>query len=886
MASTTATAWLTDRLGRIQRFLEPHDTFASRIGVALGVCMLVSVAVAAAVGYYQARGVSEIKEFQWMESELDGLSERLGEVSAEFSRFVLDLSKEEVISASLVDTVGRERHLSPFLRLVQASLARQFGSGKSGLNRPSVVILDFRGEPLGAVGGEPAQSVRGEAWLAKVLAGRSHAAYDDRTGELLVAHPIYFSATGQPEGIVLGRAYLGGFSDLDEIRRWRVMAGSPRKVAGFESDARLHVRARKVALAEPLQDIEWQVALGYPRASLDAEASKILWLYFVIVLGALVPLSLAAYLLGRHIGLPLRSLAARASRIAQSQGLPELESLDIKGTVEVRALARSFLDSNILIERSVAEMRLSRAALDSSREAIVISDATQPDLPLIYVNPAFEKITGFRRAEVLGRNCRFLHSNAQEQEGLDTLREALREQRECQVVLLNHRANGEAFWNELSVAPVRDRHGFVTHFVGIQKDITERKRAETRIRELQKLEAIGQLTGGLAHDFNNLLGVVVGNLDQIGEALPEVGEVREHHRAALDAALRGAEVTRSLLAVARRQPLEVGAHDLNGLLMEMLPLLRSSAGSAVSVLAQLCEGELIAKLDAGGLSNVVLNLVINARDAMKGEGSEKVLRVRTDRVRVESGEESLGLAPGEYAVLEVSDTGVGMSESVRAQAFEPFFTTKERGKGTGLGLAMVYGYAEQLGGTASLESEPGRGTTVRVYLPQTEQALEGPQERSGQEAEGAAAGGETEAWKDMQRQEERPGGGEEPVHRPRVLVVDDEPGLCDLACIWLRSLGYDVQGVNSPQQALGRLADGEYEILFTDVVMPGGMDGVMLARQALQMHPGLKVLLTSGYAKTLLEDDDPPGALLSKPYRKNDLARAFKRLGDGSGNGQ
>ena len=540
-----------------------------------------------------------------------------------------------------------------------------------------------------------------------------------------------------------------------------------------------------------------------------------------------------------------------------------LGSLVAVGTLLVwlsRAQARN--------ELSISEQRLSRAALESAHESIVIVDAVSPDMPLIYVNRGFERMTGYWRSQVIGRNCRFLQGDAPEQEGLDTLRAALREQRECQVVLLNRRANGEAFFVEISVAPVRDCHGLVTHFVGIQKDITDRKRDEKRIQEWQKLEAIGQLTGGLAHDFNNLLGVVVGNLDQIGETLPAEGEVRGHHRAALDAALRGVEVTRSLLAVARRQPLEAGSHDLNGLLVKMLPLLRSSAGSAVSVVSHLGGGELVARLDAGGLSNVVLNLVINARDAMQEGVGEKELSLRTARMRVMPGEESLGLTPGGYAVLEVSDTGVGMSEEVRMQAFEPFFTTKERGKGTGLGLAMVYGYAEQLGGAASLESERGKGTTVRVYLPEAE-AVEAERVQAGQDQAGQDRGEPDRGEPDR----------DAPLGR-RVLVVDDEPGLCDLACIWLRSLGYEAEGVHSPQQVLQRLGpgQGEYEILFTDVVMPGGMDGVALARQALQMRPGLKVLLTSGYAKTLLGEDIPPGPLLSKPYRKSDLARAFERL--------
>ena len=243
------------------------------------------------------------------------------------------------------------------------------------------------------------------------------------------------------------------------------------------------------------------------------------------------------------------------------------------------------------------------------------------------------------------------------------------------------------------------------------------------MRQSQKLEAIGQLTGGLAHDFNNLLGVVVGNLDLMGEGLPQDERFRRCHRSALEAALRGAEVTRSLLAVARRQPLKVEEHDLNGLVAEMLPLVRSSVGSAVTVRSQLWAGELRARVDAAGLSNALLNLVINARDAMKEQPGEKRLVLRTRLQRLEEGVDEQ-LKAGHYAVVEVEDSGPGMSKEVGERAFEPFFTTKEVGKGTGLGLSMVRGFAEQLGGTVRLESVLGQGTTVRLYLPMAASQME------------------------------------------------------------------------------------------------------------------------------------------------------------------
>jgi len=556
----------------------------------------------------------------------------------------------------------------------------------------------------------------------------------------------------------------------------------------------------------------------------------------------------------------------------------------------------------------------------------------------------------------------------------------------------------------------------------------ERRGMEEKLREAQKLEAIGQLTGGLAHDFNNLLGIVVGNLDEIGKRLPESdARLRGQHRAALEAALRGAEVTRSLLAVARRQPLEVDSYDVNALLAEFVPLARSSAGSAVTVRSDLAAGELRARLDAAGLSNVILNLVINARDAMQDASypGEQAITLRTRLVHIAPGADE-ALAPGGYALLEVFDTGPGMSEQIRAQAFEPFFTTKERGHGTGLGLAMVHGYATQLGGTARIQSEPGRGTMVQLYLPMDAQAVvaaeaaealrltalqahaildTAPEAQFDALVAEAARLCETpialvslvdehRQWfkakvglQASQTAREQafcahaivdPGGvlvvpdatqdvrfsanplvtGEPHVgfyagvvlhdaagealgtlcvidHRPRqlsavqlaglaalaeqvaalicarrppraatdvappplartttspapaplganqgqrVLVVDDEQALCELACDWLESLGYQPTGVHSPATALERLAAEPFDILFTDIVMPGGMDGLALAREAQARHPHLRVVLTSGYAQGLTDNASLPGPLVNKPYRKNQLAKHFPSL--------
>ncbi len=374
------------------------------------------------------------------------------------------------------------------------------------------------------------------------------------------------------------------------------------------------------------------------------------------------------------------------------------------------------------------------------------------------------------------------------------------------------------------------------------RDVTEHKHAERQVRELARMDMIGQLTGGLAHDFNNLLGVVVGNLDLLHERLPANPAAQRQHRAALDAALRGADVSRRLLGVASREPLEVKVHDLNAVLAAMEPLLRTSTGAAISLSMELCENVLDVPLDASGISNAVLNLVLNARDAMHESHRERRIAVRTRREIA-------------WAVLEVSDNGIGMSEAVRARAFDPFFTTKRSGKGTGLGLAMVRIVTAQLGGDVAIDSAIGEGTTVALRLPL---------------ASGARA---PEPPGEVARDH-----GKRVDRTLRVLVVDDEADLRELACTWLAALGHVPVNAPSPAEALERLGEG-FDLLFTEIVMPGPMDGIALANEALARQPGLRVLLTSGHARILVESSRPlPGPLLRKPYRLNDITQALAAI--------
>ncbi|MDI1327185.1 MAG: response regulator [Brevundimonas sp.] len=383
---------------------------------------------------------------------------------------------------------------------------------------------------------------------------------------------------------------------------------------------------------------------------------------------------------------------------------------------------------------------------------------------------------------------------------------------------------------------------------------------EDHLRQAQKVEALGQLTGGIAHDFNNLLGVIIGNLDMLIEMLrgdPIQAELADD---ALNAALRGAELTNRLLVVARQQPFSTRVIDLNERLPGMVAVLQRTLGVDIHINTSLADSLWAARADPSQVENTLLNLAINARDAMPDGGS---LTIETANVVVEhSFAAALSeITPGDYVLLSVTDTGVGMPPEVIARATEPFFTTKPEGKGTGLGLSMIYGFAKQSDGHLSIYSEVGLGTTVRLYLPKagTEDA----------DNVGKAAASDRG---DLVR------GGE------LILVVDDNSELLRMAVRRLTGLGYKCQEAENGPTALAILDSGErFDLLFTDIGLPDGISGYALAKLAEQRQPSLKVLFTTGYAKVQNPDGDDPQRsthMLRKPYRGDELAEKVRAILD------
>jgi CheY-like chemotaxis protein len=369
------------------------------------------------------------------------------------------------------------------------------------------------------------------------------------------------------------------------------------------------------------------------------------------------------------------------------------------------------------------------------------------------------------------------------------------------------------------------------------------------------MEAIGQLTGGLAHDFNNLLGIIIGNLDLLRDLHRGDSDADEFASEALQAALRGADLTRRLLAFARRQPLQPQSIDVNELVAGTTKLLRRTLGEAIEITLELGDDLWSIIADPAQLEASLANLATNARDAMP-RGGRLMIATSNRHLDADYAAEHPEVTAGDYVLIEMSDTGTGMPPDVMRRIFEPFYTTKERDKGTGLGLSMVFGFLKQSGGHINVYSEEGVGTTFRLYLPRA----------------AAAAPGRERAPSALAR-----GGGEV------VLAVEDNASLRRVVVRQLKELGYSVLEAETAISALALLEREKVDLLFTDIVMPGDCDGFELARTALTRWPGIKVVLTSGFPEAKLNGrlgGTPDARLLSKPYRKEDLARVLREVLD------
>ncbi len=514
----------------------------------------------------------------------------------------------------------------------------------------------------------------------------------------------------------------------------------------------------------------------------------------------------------------------------------------------MQTIIRDVTDKKMLQE----QVRLQVTALNSAANGIIITDK---EGTIVWVNAAFEKLTGYSMEESIGRNPRELvKSGRQTAAFYREMWETIKSGKVWHGELLNRRRDGTLYTEMMTITPVHNDQDNITHFVAVKQDVTSQKLLEDRLLQAQKLEGIGQLAGGVAHDYNNILNVVLGYGELMKRRLADNERVRQPLDAIVSAAKRGADLSRQLLAFARKEMASSQVLNINQAVDSIRNMLRRIVG--INIKIEFIPGNDLwtVKIDPTQFDQILVNLSSNARDAMKDNGT---ITIRTDNVRIgQAGDETVSnLSAGEYVKLEFEDTGRGMDQPTLNRVFEPFFSTKPKGHGTGLGLSTVYGIIKQNGGAIDVRSEPENGAVFIVYLPRYE-------EQSDHD--------EGEVFDDSLRGDQT------------VLVVEDQSDLLDIARTTLEEFGYTVMTSVDPSEAL-LLSDaygGEIHILLTDVVMPK-MGGVELSSRISRSRPLMKTLYMSGFGEETVTAEGVQGGPLNfipKPFSPLDLARKIKQV--------
>lgn len=507
-------------------------------------------------------------------------------------------------------------------------------------------------------------------------------------------------------------------------------------------------------------------------------------------------------------------------------------------------------------ERKQAEEQIRRlgSAVEQSIDGIAISDLKSK---VTYVNDAFAQMHGYSRAEMIGMKMENLHNEVQMDE-LKSVLQQLETTGSWMGEIGHARKDGTPFPAYMSITLLTDDEGKSTEFMGIVRDITDQKGLEAQLRQSQKMEAIGRLAGGVAHDFNNVLTAIIGYADLMLTGLAEDDPFRSNLVEIRNGGQRAASLTRQLLAFSRRQILQPVVLDLNTVIIDFVKMLERLLGEDVELETVLASGLRRVEADPGQMEQVVMNLVVNSRDAMPGGGKLTIETVNVDLDEDYARGHEIRLQPGPYVMLGVSDTGKGMDKETQSLIFEPFFTTKEKGKGTGLGLATVYGIVKQSGGYIWVYSEPGRGTTFKIYLPAVA-------------VEGEAIPGQ-----------EGPTSTERLAGTETILIVEDDDGVRNLACQILRPQGYTILEAKDGMEALrvNEEHGDQIHLMITDVVMPG-MSGKEVEERLRPLRPDIKVIYMSGYTDNAILHHgvlSPEVEFLQKPFAVDGLKRKVREV--------
>lgn len=556
-------------------------------------------------------------------------------------------------------------------------------------------------------------------------------------------------------------------------------------------------------------------------------------------------------------GEPILNLEYKSTRIAEDRTF----LLNVVPVREADGKINSVITMNLEISdlrRAEEAVREGEARLLTAFENVTVGNIVIDEEGKIqHFNRAASQIFDYTPDELIGQNVAVLMPEPDRSQHDDYIRR-YKETGKANIIgtgreVVAIRKNGDAFPIHLGIGEMTS--GGRQYFVGTITDLTDLKDLEQRLFRAQRLEAVGQLTGGVAHDFNNAMSTMLGNAELLEDMLEEDSEAIELIRAIIAAVERGAALTHRLLAFSRRQALSPAPTDIPKLIDGMKDLLARALGEDISFKTFHIPTVWTAQVDPAQLESAILNLALNARDAMPNGGS---LTIETDNATIDEDDSTSyeDMGPGEYIRIAVSDSGEGISEDVLSQVFEPFFTTKAPGKGSGLGLSMVYGFAKQSNGHVSIYSEIGKGTTVKIYIPKSYEGI----------IESAA----TSELRIMHKGE------------GRILVVEDDEGVRTIATQILRGMGYKVYAVGSGPEAIEILKSSQdFDLLFTDVVLPGGMNGVQVAADAEKFCPGIKVLYATGYTQNAVVHNgvlDANVTLVNKPYRRAELAEKINQL--------
>jgi len=886
-----------------RRFLDVNENAARRLGYTQEELLQLSIddlygPTAAARNETIIRELQETGSiiFEHLHQRKDGT-----EMPVEISSQVIEYGARQVIQSFARDITARKRaeddlrnSEEKFRTIVTNAQAIIFMVDNNG------IFLLSEGQGLSALGLKPGQVVGASAFdmykdypdivngINKALSGKVHKDMIEVQG---MVFDTFYSPYKDSKGNIIGA--IGMSIDITDLKRAEVKIRQRNRelallnqviaasAADLEPELVLETACRELALAFDLpqaaavllnqEKTEATVVAEYLAEGRPAARHKTIPVadtpLFQHLLTHKAPLVVDDVQTDPRLS-PIHDLM-RQRGVVSLLILPLIVEDEVVGSLGLNAIkARRFSTEEINLAWSVADQmagalardrlaqtyRLLTTAIEQATESVIITDTNDK---IIYVNPAFEQVSGYSRAEVVGQSPDILSSGKHDDAFFQELWETITSGQVWYSRIINKKKDGTLYTEEITISPIRDKSGNIINFVEVKRDVTRELELEEQYRQAQKMESIGQLAGGVAHDFNNLLTAIIGyaSLPLYLNLLPPDHPVRSDLQNIQQIAERAANLTRQLLTFARRQVIESKVLNLSDLVLDIDKMLRRLIGEDIELVTLPASNLGWVKADPGQIEQVLLNLAVNARDAMPSGGS-LTIEITNTTLDEDYASRHAEVTPGRYVMLAVSDTGIGMTEEIKARIFEPFFTTKEAGKGTGLGLATVFGIVKQSGGHIWVYSEPGQGSTFKIYLPRIEKLVS-----------------------PVPRQDKS---GDLPRGTETVLLVEDEASVRELGARTLRELGYNVIEAANGEEALylAREHGGEIHLLFTDVVMPK-MGGRVLADKLTNIYPQARVLFTSGYTDSAIVHHgvlDPDIAFIQKPFSPAALTRKIREV--------